>query len=600
MEIRRSEASTLTEIGVAVQDNLPGIEALPPLPRWLPGETVFSLVSRCHALSGHLLASRTCRALFGRAQQGCEHDLPSRLKTFAERTHEAFGDARTLALERTVLPFYLPLRSPMQSEADISALAAPRGGVLKFRLGILTSRFRGNHPLKACVACMARDSCEFGTSYWRWEHQLPGIWVCTEHGLALRQALSKSTGVARFGWLLPKSEALAEPSWPAVDGPRLESLASFSEFVLGWSGLAATDHFTAQGLARTYRLALGFGGSAADLSARQLESPAQDLTFAVGGLRLVPELSALPATVQQAKLLLERLVRRPRGGTHPLNHLALIAWLFPSWSAFRQAYESAADGGPASVSVGESVPLYVGDVRLPTLLELLRRGHSVRTASTKVGIDAQTGASWAAAAGFRLARRPKVLKGKSIDEMALALSCGAGKADVAKAFAVSEQTVTRILRTVTGLQGAWHEARRLRAQADARAVWSAAVSEMPGTGLKAVRRLAPAAYAWLYRNDQAWLVEASRPALAPAFGRRSPPARRVDWDARDQSLSADVRRVAAAIAERDDVTRVALWQLYQVLPELKAKLGALDRLPLTARAIEQAIGRPRRRRPSLL
>jgi hypothetical protein len=36
----------------------------------------------------------------------------------------------------------------------------------KLRLGILTSRFRANHPLKACVVCMAADRNRFGWAYW--------------------------------------------------------------------------------------------------------------------------------------------------------------------------------------------------------------------------------------------------------------------------------------------------------------------------------------------------------------------------------------------------------------------------------------------------
>src|SRR3546814_14840989 len=53
---------------------------------------------------------------------------------------------------------------------------------LKFRLGLLTSRFRANHPLKACPACMTKDLDDHQTTYWRLDHQFPGVWHCPVHG----------------------------------------------------------------------------------------------------------------------------------------------------------------------------------------------------------------------------------------------------------------------------------------------------------------------------------------------------------------------------------------------------------------------------------
>jgi hypothetical protein len=37
--------------------------------------------------------------------------------------------------------------------------------------------------------------------------------------------------------------------------------------------------------------------------------------------------------------------------------------------------------------------------------------------------------------------------------------------------------------------------------------------------------------------------------------------------------------------------KLMLWHLYQEIPELKAKLSSLGRLPLTVRAIERALDR---------
>lgn len=56
-------------------------------------------------------------------------------------------------------------------------------------------------------------------------------------------------------------------------------------------------------------------------------------------------------------------------------------------------------------------------------------------------------------------------------------------------------TVTRVLRTVVGLQSAWHAARLARAQSEARAEWLKALEQYPGLGTKLLRAMAPSAYA---------------------------------------------------------------------------------------------------------
>ncbi len=71
---------------------------------------------------------------------------------------------------------------------------------------------------------------------------------------------------------------------------------------------------------------------------------------------------------------------------------------------------------------------------------------------------------------------------------------------------------------------------------------------------------------------------------------RSPQAR-VDWDQRDRQLSEQVRRVALELHEAEPDRRIKLFQIYQRLPELKAKLFKMDRLPLTRSALYAVLGK---------
>jgi hypothetical protein len=63
------------------------------------------------------------------------------------------------------------------------------------------------------------------------------------------------------------------------------------------------------------------------------------------------------------------------------------------------------------------------------------------------------------------------------------------------------------------------------------------------------------------------------------------------WDERDQTLSAEIIQAVRVLRKGAGARQVKLWQIYQAVPALKAKIAALDRLPLTRRAIDQAIQR---------
>jgi hypothetical protein len=168
------------------------------------------------------------------------------------------------------------------------------------------------------------------------------------------------------------------------------------------------------------------------------------------------------------------------------------------------------------------------------------------------------------------------------------LRSGADKSDLAGRFGVSVETITRLLRTEVGLHAAWKSARLTAARGRARSAWEELCAGHVGIGVKLLRAMDPASYAWLYRNDRAWLME-----HLPDRGTLAKPTRQgsVRWDERDLRLSAEVRQAAARFAANAGRQAMQLWQIYQLVPQLKPKLRALDRLPLTRQALEDALAR---------
>ncbi len=566
-----------------------------PFLAWLPGETLFSLISRHHYFSGQALSAGTCVQFFGHPRAGSQHDLPSRLAQFVSRTNGGFGDVEDIAKNRTLLAYYAAFISPEELKNAIACMAGDSVAHLKLRLGILTSRFRANHPLKSCEACMEEDRSAFGWAYWHVEHQYPGVWICPRHGQQLRESMLKATGVGRFQWHLPAVEHFRQ--WPVETQQALHdgkvALQSLSRQVTDLTASAPDRSIHTSRLHEVCRAEfvrrewVTQGGS--------FRMPAMAASFLnhVKHLRAIPELEALPKTAEEAESQLGRLLRPPRSGTHPLRHMVLINWLFGSAEAFWQAQESAFNPPTllpaADFPSGHKSECSNKDTRREQLIGLLTvQKQSARMAATAVGIDVWTAMSWAAQAGLTVPRRPKKLVGEVRQRAIAELQKGNDKAIVAAAAQISVVTVTKLLLSEVGLHAAWRQAKDDRARATAREIWDRLLQTHPRVGTKFLRALEPATYAWLYRNDRAWLDSHKPDQLTlPKWSG----GLHVLWDERDQTLSAKVKQAEQLFRLSLGTRRIKLWQIYQAVPELKAKIPALDRLPLTRRAINQATQR---------
>lgn len=555
--------------------DMASLPAIGATPTWLPGETAYSWICRYHALNGNRLCGQTSLALFGAMRRGSQHDFPTHLEELSARTNFALGSAEEWALERTILPYYLHLRGAQDARAALSMMAKGSKGMLKFRLGILTSRFRAHHPLKACPRCMAEQREQCGVAYWLLAHQYPGVWVCLKHHVLLQQCALKATGVGRFSFILPRETDLFDVG-PSSANASLLRLATISAC---FAQLPWDRHLAIDVLARTYLSAVLELGVAASEIRSAPKVLGQHFLEALEPLKVVPELRGFPATTQEAFNQLSRWLLRPRGGTHPLRHLSIIFWLFPSWEAFWSRYQEV-EARPLQRLPEAAAPTRSEDPRRVALLRDLREGCSATKAARDHGVDVKTAQAWAASAGFHPQRRPKVLKEQALRRLVAALQRGADKRASAQQLSVSVETVTNVLRTEPGLSTRWRAARLEAARTSARTAYADAIRSHPGSGVKTIRAVVPSAYAWLYRNDRAWL--ASTNVDVRTLHSDAPRRQRVDWNKRDRELRDELLRAAA----RAPAQAAGQQHIFEAVPELRAKQRSMRRLPLTKALLE--------------
>jgi hypothetical protein len=555
--------------------------------RWLPDETLFSICSRYHHLSKNYKPSTTCQQLFGHKNQGLAHDFPSRIDYFVRATEGLLGTSNEIIYRHSILPFYIPLAKDHIKRSAIVAMRGEGIGSLKWDLGILTSRFRANHPLKACPKCLLEDARNYQTTYWRRAHQLPGVWICTIHSERLLTSTIKSNGVERFFWCLPNLNELESPFAQAEPNQSQGNalLLKLARSSIALANLSESFSFHPTRLQQCYLARLKDQGltkeSGLQFKPRELGAQFSEYTQV---LRTTPELTALPSTPDEA-IAFSRKMIAPRTGTHPLRHLVWVNWLFGSWDQFFRAYESF----PEDISIEPDLLLPEIAADNPKKNELIHlltnEGLTITGAAKLLEIDFGTAAAWATKAGIKAPTRPSKMTPEIRDEMIRLLNSGEDKEVIAKTHSLSVTTVTRLLTTEIGLSDAWHQERFKKTQQSYRQAWCTVIANNPNLGAKAVRILEPSAFAWLYRNDAEWLTEQSKYLNKVIRQNHS----NVDWDARDKDLAQQVKETALQIFEENLHKRILLWMIYQRLPNLKAKLAKLERLPLTKLAITAAL-----------
>jgi len=564
-----------------------------PLLQWLPGESLFSLCSRYHLIAANHTPARTSQLLFGSKRTGSAHDVPANVNSLVSRSDETLGSANEIIIKRSLLPYYFPFHGESRCLQWLNQMSEGTAPHLKIQMGLAASGFGMSHPLKACPECMRSDVLNYGVNYWQVIHQLPGVHTCTHHGHPLIVATDKVSGKDKFGWFLP-SQANFEELTPKQDLMDFEPTMSQAAVAM-WE-LPIDFQFNLTLLTNVYR------GQFVALDLLDIKSGKYHLPQIENRLGILVQCSGMSstwpwlATYEGCAILARRLLRMihqssPRESRHPLNHLCLILLLFGSWNTFWSTYKGSELEALQVGEISETPPKdscsslnnSVNSKREASIMAM-QAGCSISSIAKTHGIAVATVMAWAAKEGIASPRRPKLLKQDARIRLLYMLARGADKDQAAAAVGVSIQTITRVLMTEPGLNDLWSEARFVKAQKNARKIWLNTMHAFPEASSVQWRRLEPAAYAWLYRNDRSWLQEAIRsrptPALVSNFRR--------DWEQRDVYFSQAIREAALKFSRVNQNKRLTLGELCSNVKGLREKQSVLHKMPRTRTAIQYA------------
>lgn len=505
---------------------------------WLADETFFSICSRHHAFWGNSKSNTSFSMLFDSSGTTIPHDFPRCLDLLQPNLQIALGDPESIIHRHTILPLFFPFQSPQCVQAAIESAKGTHLGGIKYRMGLVAGRFGAQHPLKACRSCMSMDKDTEGVAYWHLSHQYPGVLVCPTHMLRLQECVHNRRWSGRHRWVLPEKANLTPQSDERLDPPALQALHNLAMAALDLAAIGASRAFQPAVVRSVYQKALMERG----FSSLNSSAAAADLTQHTSLLQPFYPLTALPTTVENAAAFLDQFIRRPRGHLHPIKHLVIINWLFGKFSCFFEAYnlEQTATKCP-TIEPQQQVELSnpLAQIKPPQTCKL----------------------------------KPKVLKPRVRSEILHLLEIGTSKEQIYTQFNITPSTVNKLLRSEPHIKQAWEQATKSFKNLSIRMQWRSLIKDNCNISPKAARSINPKLYAWLYRNDKAWLLQENKKLNSGRNGNNA----HVDWSERDSELIRLINNYRFLYIQSRSTDRNILEDLFTKIPTLSICLNKPNR-----------------------
>jgi hypothetical protein len=531
-------------------------------------------------------------------------DLPHRLDSVVSQLpagHPCTVDA--LIDHHTALPYYSPFL-PAPRHADVRRVMADGSEPsVRVRCGVCTNRVRPPKFFRSCPACDRANHAEYGETYWRRLFQLPGVEVCPVHEVFLAPSSVRLDPLEiRHQYISAESQRLAtvthgidqhDPAHQILLG-----LAKDVDWLLRQERLNPGLDF----LYRRYRDVLASKGLVTRAGSVRVGDLRRQVVAKCGPRLLEFLQSGLRADTKDDWLVC--LLRNSSSAMAPLRHLLLLRTLdvnlerffHPEWS-YRAVLCARPPAGPwpcLNPVCGHSNKLSIGQVQTQpsdanAAGHIIVRCHQcgytyqVRDAEEKprrVMRVIDRGPIWT-----EVLRKQWADPSLTLRQMAITL--GVDAMTVKNQAAKLNLPFPREGKRRIAMGGVYVHKQRdpERVKRNHRQAWVGLRRPNPNAGIKKIRSMAPALYAWLYRNDRAWLAQNQPPRLKPAVTLSY-----IDWAKRDLELAPQIATAVLHLKNRPGKPKqVTVTAIGRVLGKQALFEASLAKLPLTRSVIKGTI-----------
>lgn len=493
-------------------------------PTPLPDETLYSLVSRYHLLSGNITPKITFTHLFRKQVSNPASVFPSELNHFEQVTEGYLGSECT-ALQLTLYPYFRPFLATEKALLIERRMYGNYGQSLERIVGCSGGGISSSKHLRFCPICIREDQSSYGVCYWHRSHQLPGALVCFRHNnIWLSKLNSVSHKALRHAACLPDHSFVKQPKHPTSPPPSaLIKLAQASHELL----IADLPVLNGALVRKIYKQRLSEMGLTKAGFIRQGEVHA---LFQQKYVQLFehPAFHKLAKDPKCKGDWLSHMLTNSRRDKHPAKHLLVILWLFDSFLDFQRIISNYKEFSSANSDKPdrESEQLGNSDTSI-----------SVHTAITNTLSKSNPLTPHRTSKSLELHNKIKNL-----------LLKGIASKEVSKRVGVTVRTVNRIASSSEPLKSEIKIVRENRFKREQRSRVINYLREYPETGVSKFREKFPALHSWFSRNDFAWYRSQFPAHKYPAVRKKNPPpSPKYDWDARDRTLARKICNVAKMI-----------------------------------------------------
>lgn len=548
-------------------------------PQPYPDETLFSLVSRYHRLTGFRDYRDTLELLFGTPVALPHCTFPRHLQAISSVLFSEKGISFVID-NLTIFPYFRPFLPAWQAEKAMSYLVGQQTGAIKTLLGMVASQVGAKTLFRFCPACLDVDRLQYGQAYWHRAHQLPGVWLCPSHHLPLFEVDGVWMEGQRRRLVLPDEFELHCHAAPlhVVPAQRdlLDHLAQLSTQLLH-ANLTVISPLVWQQLYLQRAVELDLARPSGRLYLTALDTYLRQTMMQLPSQR---EFSICTTPSGELPGWLLMLLRKPRHAVHPFKHLLLAIGLGLNTEALLQwvvAPRMALAAEPSSLKT-----LEVSRVSDGVLCQTLARpAGSLRQAALLTGISVTTLRLDAIRLGLSVQPRPKTLTPSVISALEQDFLAGLSLSVIAAKKQLSLASLYRVLRMKPLMAKQW---RNLQAERDLRERRHRFLADVCTMSL----RQSPE-YHWLYRHDRTWLLQ-----QVVEYGKiphRS--EKRVDWDQRDRLLADRVVIYSKeTLQQKGRPNRITMFSIGRALHVAALLEQHLSQLPLTAQAIAAVVETP--------
>lgn len=297
-------------------------------PKVYPGELLYSVLARYDRHVGTPGSMHTLDALFSNRNVIATFDLPGHLQSLADRIPSDRGlSVDHIINTLTLFPYFTAFVPPTQQEKTRDSMRSGAVDGLHVRLGLSAFRVGRNQWLRFCPECVQEMQAAHGELWWRRDHQLPGVLVCTTHACLLLESEISFSQFSRHQFIAATSKNCPSHARPVVhlmDKVCLEHLQR-----IAWrSADLLCNPPTGRTLARwtefyrSHMLETGLSKSVATVDQHRFDDEFRRFYGRV--------LELLPSVMDGGNFAgdwLASIVRKHRKGSHPLYHILVQDFL---------------------------------------------------------------------------------------------------------------------------------------------------------------------------------------------------------------------------------------------------------------------------------